>query len=98
MNPGEIIKAFQRQHRRRLRWLATTVAIGLLVALTMRFAGVGYPAWKAGLLAFGILFWPWFLAQAYSKGHVSVREALSARAEMEPQQKSKGDTERTTPG
>ena len=84
MTPTDIIQAYRRQQRQRLRWFAIALGAGLLATLAAQLGGLAYPAWRIGLIAFSLAFWPWFFVHVFSKGYVSMREALRARKELGP--------------
>jgi len=84
MTPEEVIQAYRQQQRQRIRWFAIALGTGLLAALAAQLADVAYPAWRIGLIAFSLAFWPWFLVHVYRQGHVGTREALRARRDLGP--------------
>jgi len=84
MTPEETIATYRRQQRQRLRWFGIALGVGLLAAVAANLGGVAYPTWKVGLIAFSLVFWPWFLAHVYRHGYVGTREALRARRDLVP--------------
>ncbi|MCP4538919.1 MAG: hypothetical protein GY832_17430 [Chloroflexi bacterium] len=82
MTPTETISTYLRQSRRRWVMFATACAVGLAVAVPVTlWSDITYPGWRIFLLVHGIIFWPWFLKQAFGKKQVSVLEATRAAKE-----------------
>jgi len=80
--PDEIVAAYQRQSRRRLRWCAISVAVGLAAAAAWKLSGLNLEAWKPSLIAGSLVFWPFFFWQVRRKDFVSTREVWRARREL----------------
>jgi hypothetical protein len=72
----ETLQAYRKQHRSRIRWFVIASGVGLLAVLASKLGtDATYPAWKIWLLAHGVVFWPVFLKQAFSKNLVITLEA-----------------------
>jgi hypothetical protein len=83
MTPEEIIGTYQRQQRSRIRWFIIAAIIACVTAAVAKYAlGSAYPWWRLAVLVWGLLYVPWFVAQAYRKDNISIRAAMNARREL----------------
>ena len=79
----EIIQTYRRQQRARIRWFVLAAVLGCVTAAVAKYAlGSAYPWWRLAVLVWGLLYVPWFVAQAYRRDSISLREVLRARREL----------------
>ena len=86
MTPEDTIQAYftQAAHRVALSSIATT--IGLMAALAFKFGtDFTYPAWGVGLVAWALVFLPWF----FIKGRNSLRMRDTVKAFKEIKRQSR---------
>ena len=81
--PEKIVAAYRRQALRRLAWFVLAVVLGCGTAAVAKYVlGSAYPWWWLAVLVSGLLYVPWFVAQAFRRDCVSLREVLRARKEL----------------
>ena len=86
MTPEETIQAHRAQAIRRVAWSAIATTIGVMAALVFKFGtDFTYPAWRIGLLAWGLVFLPWFFIKGSGKNSVSTRDSVKAYQEIKRQ-------------
>ena len=84
MTSEQTIQAYLEQQRHRFVWLAISVGVGLVAAGAWWLSGLNLAPWKPGLIAFSLVFWPWFFVHTSRKDYVSTRAAWRARGEVGP--------------
>ena len=86
MTPLETIAAHHAQAVRRVAWSAIATTIGVFAALAFKFGtDFVYPAWRVGLLAWALVFLPWFFIKGLGKNSPSTKDAVKAYQEIKRQ-------------
>lgn len=88
MDPLTTLKAYRAQAVRRALWFLIAAAFGLVAALAFRYGtDFTYPAWRIGILAWGLVFLPWFFIKGSRKNSLSMKDAVKAYKEIKRQRR-----------
>ena len=89
MTPENTIQAYFTQAAHRVALSSIAITVGLMAALAFKFGtDFTYPAWRVGLVAWALVFLPWFFIKGVGRNSLSMKDTVKAFQEIKRQSRA----------